>query len=31
MFDIELKLKKFTMNSVVYLMKDKFGNVIYIG
>ncbi len=31
MFDIELQLKKLTTNPGVYLMKDKFGNVIYIG
>lgn len=31
MFDIEAQLKKLTTQPGVYLMKDQFGNVIYIG
>lgn len=31
MFDIEAQLKNLTTDPGVYLMKDKFGNVIYIG
>lgn len=31
MFDIEIQLKKLSTDPGVYLMKDKFGNVIYIG
>ncbi|MCH4889071.1 excinuclease ABC subunit UvrC [Acidaminobacter sp. JC074] len=31
MFDIQAQLKKLTIQPGVYLMKDQFGNVIYIG
>lgn len=31
MFDIEAQLKKLTTQPGVYLMKDQYGNVIYIG
>ncbi len=31
MFDIQAQLKKLTTQPGVYLMKDQFGNVIYIG
>ena len=31
MFDIESQIKKLSTEPGVYLMKDSYGNVIYIG